>query len=260
MLTKNGICYKICNSTTMELTTDKYVEPIVKDSRIVELQIGDDSVKLQQMFKIPVGNRTITYEVNHILKVNKNTYLLKTELQNKTTQYILPLLEKLQLDKKTLKQFDSNSAQDLQRYCKNTYLINAYLGGESFDRLDGYLYLKFKFSPHIMYQIMEEYITTSHPLFVKVLDQGDDYTYYKFRIPNEFHNDLFTFLEGKYSKLSNALKARIVTFYGLKQDSNLYQIITGGDAYREKLSRELGYSIDGELDSIPEAIHELILI
>lgn len=260
MLSKDGICYKICNSSTIEISTEKYVEPIIHNSEINELLIGNESLKLKQVFKFPIGNRIVPYEINHILRINDNKYLLKTELRNKTTQYLLPILEKLKLNKTTVKQLDKDTLEDISRYCNYSYLINAYLGGEETNRLDGYLYLKMRFSPHEIYQIMEEAIVDTHPLFVKVIDLKDEYTYYKFKIPNEFKEDIYLFLEGKYSKFSSVLKNRITMFHSLKPESNLFQIITGGNSYREKLSKSLGYSIEGELDSIPEITNELIMI
>jgi hypothetical protein len=258
MLKKNGICYKICNSSTIELTTEHYVEPVISDFNIVELKIRDESIKLKQSFKFPLGDRILPYEINHITKIDKKTYLLHTEIRNKTTQYILPILEKVNYPHVTKRQFDKETLKDLEWYCKGTYLINAYLGGENKERLDGYLYLKYRFSPHIIYQTLEENIVNVHPLFVKVIDLGDTFTYIKFRIPVEFMDDIGLFLDGRYSKFTLQFKRRVVDFYSLNPKSNMFQILTGGNEYRAQLSKELGFPIDGELDSIPDINNELI--
>lgn len=258
MLNKNGICYKICNSSTVELTTEHYVESVIKDFEIVELKIRDESIKLKQTFKFPLGDRILPYEINHITKVNNKIYLLHTEIKNKTTQYILPILGRVSYNYSIKKKFDRDALMDLEQYCKKTYLINAYLGGESIDRLDGYLYLKYRFSPHLIYQTLEENIVNVHPLFVKVIDLGDTFTYIKFRIPIEFSRDIDLFLQGRYTKLSVQLKRRIVDFYALNPKSNMFQILTGGDEYRQELTKELGFPIDGELDSIPDINNEII--
>lgn len=260
MLSRNGICYRICNSTTVELTTDKYVEPIIENHKIAVLLIGEEKISLKQSFVFPMSNRTVTYEINHIIKINDNMYLLKTELTNKTSQYILPILEKLPLNQTSKKLFSKDTLEDISRYCKDSYFVNAYLGSYANNELDGYLYLKFRFSPHDIYQAMEDIILHNHPLFCKVIDQKEEYTYYKFKIPIEFREDIKTFLGGKYTELSNVLKFRILKFYLANKESNIYQILYGKDDYREKLSRELGHPIDGELDSIPELINEIIII
>ncbi len=258
MLKKNGICYKICNSSTIELSTENYVEPVIKDFNIIELKIRDESIKLKQSFKFPLGDRILSYEINHITRIDPHTYLLHTEIRNKTTQYILPILEKVNFTYTIKKQFDKPTFEDLERYCKNTYLINAYIGGEHPDRLEGYLYLKYRFSPHPVYQILEDNLVNAHPLFVKVIDLGDSFTYIKFRIPKDFMEDIYTFLDGRYSKMSSKLKKKIIDFYSLNPKSNMYQILQGEGEYREQLSKELGFPIDGELDSIPDINNELI--
>lgn len=258
MLKKNGICYKICNSSTIELSSEHYIEPIIKDFSIVELRIRDETIKLRQCYKFPLGDRILPYEVNYISKIDNKTYLLHTEIKNKTTQYLLPLLGKVEYPTNIKKTFTKEILDDMQKYCKNTYLINAYLSGDSPERLEGYMYLKFRFSPHLVYQSLEETLSTSHPLFVSIQDFGDSYTYIKFRIPVEFRNDLQKFLQGSYTQLSLKLKEAIVDFYSLSPKSNMHQILTGGKEYREQLSKELGALIEGELDSIPDINNELI--
>lgn len=258
MLKKNGICFKICNSSTIELSTEFYVEPVIRDFNIVELKIKNESIKLKQTFKFPLGDRILPYEINHITKIDNKTYLLHTEVRNKTTQYILPILEKINFQYSVKQQFSKEVLKDLEQYCKNTYLINAYLGGETKNRLDGYLYLKYRFSPHLIYQTLEQNLVNEHPLFVKIIDLGDTFTYIKFRIPIEFMDDVDMILDGRYTKLNNKTKKKIIDFYSLSPKSNLFQILTGGDEYREQLSKELGFPISGELDSIPDINNELI--
>jgi hypothetical protein len=154
MLKKNGICYKVCNSSTVELNTEHYVDVITEDYEIVELKVRDEVIKLKQSFKFPLGDRILLYEVNHITKIDNQTYLLHTEMRNKTSQYLLPLLGNITLDYNTKKQFTNETIKDIQQYCKSTYLINAYLGGDDIESLDGYMYLKYRFSPHLIYQTL----------------------------------------------------------------------------------------------------------
>lgn len=260
MLKKNGICYSILNSSTIELHTDFYVDEVVDDYNIVELKIRDESIKLKDTFKLPLGERKIPYEVNYITKINNSTYLLQTEIKNKTSQYLLPLLGKLLIPPIAKKQLSFDQIRDMEKYCHQSYLINAYIGGESIDRLDGYMYLKFRFSPHAIYQTVEDTIVKTHPLFVKIIDLGDSYTYIKLRIPKEDLIDVRTCLEGRYSELSKELKAKIIGFYSLNSKSNLFQILYGKDEYRSLLERALGAIVEGELDSIPELNTELIML
>lgn len=260
MLKRNGISYRIINGSTIELTSEFYIEPVKKEGELSELRVKDEVVKLGHTFKFPIGDRQITYKISHIEKVNNSTYLLFTELRNRTSQYILPILGRLTLEDKTRKEFTKDTANNIERYCNDTYLINAYIEGSGEGILTGYLYLKFRFSPHRTYQTLEQAIVSIHPLYVKTIDLGDSYTYVKFRIPKEFMNDLNLFMKGKYSMLSEQLKRKIIQFYHLKPESNMYQILHQGDIYRKKLEMLLGGTVDGELDSIPDKHNEMITL
>lgn len=259
MLSENGIRYKIHNSTTIEVSSDNYILPVIENRKIVELKIKNESIKLGHGFKFPIKDRKVTYEINYINKIDNKTYLLQTEKKNKTTQYILPILEKIEIPYNLKKDLEISVIRDLEAYCTDSYCINAYLGGTNLMTLDGYLYLKYRFSPHVVYQSLEQCLM-EHPLFIKIIDQKEEYTYYKFVIPKEYLPDLQIFLQGIYTELSPSLKHKITKFYNLRPESSLYQILTGGDKYREQLSKEFGCSITGELESIPDILHELILV
>ena len=259
MINQHGISYKLINSTTLELNTQLYVDCEENDYEIVKLKIKDKEIKLKDTFKFEVGDSTITYEVNHINKISKGVYLLHTELRNKTTQYLLPILGKFTVSKKNLRTLNRADLSEILDYCTNTYLVNAYLEGGSIDTLSGYMYLKMKFSPLSIYQIFEETVIETHPLFVKIIDNKDSYIYFKFVIPKEFLPDIKTFLQGRYSEMSMDLKKRIIHFYKLTVHSNFYHILEKEGKYKEDLERELGVSLEGlELDSSPDIEKELI--
>lgn len=262
MMKKKNVSYRLVNSFTIEINSDFHIEEYKKDGDVTKLVIKDEEIKLKDSFKFRFDERDIEYDINKIVKVDDGTYLLQTDKRNRTTLYILPLLGFLNTcDVK--KKFNKKTLEEISKYCYNTYLINAYIGGEGIDSLEGYLYLKFRYSSHKTYQSVE-LLVTEHPLFVKIIDDRKSFIYIKLRIPGEYMEDIRLFLKGKYSKLSKDLKRNIMNFHKLHQKSNLYQILYKKDEdcnYRKILEKELNTCLKGaELDDVPSLEENLIKI
>ena len=248
------------DANTLEITSLFYIEDI-KDSNgnITELQIKKQSIRLKDTFKIDLEGLSSLYTVNFIKKIEKNHYLLFNEIKNKTTKYLLPVLDKVEIPKRFKKDLTFGTIQELESYCKNTYLVNCYLGINSDVILKDHLYLKYRHSGHSTYSLFEQLIV-EHPLFVETID--DNYfTYFKFKIPKEFRDDIEIFIDGAYSELSEYLKHRIISFKKLQKNSNEYMILYKSPEFKQTLEKYLNCSLEGqELEDIPEIINETIEI
>lgn len=266
MLTKNGINYKTINATTLEVSSKFHIEPTIEDFEITKLQIKNETIKLKDTFAFEKEERKLTYEINHIVDTGNNSFLLQSELKNKTSIYILPILRKLCIkDIRRKEELNASTLREISKYCYNTYFINTLIEGDSIDTVTGNIYLKYMFSTHPTYQNMEHLVSTIHPYFNEVCDMNNRLTYIKFKVPNKYIGDLKCFLEGKYSKLSKELKRDIITFHEVSKKSNLYQILYEKDnpdcKYRQFLEKELGADLQGvELDDIPDAERNLIVL
>lgn len=251
---------KVVNGNTIELSSSVYVEEQVEDEIITQIKdTQNNKIKLKDTFAFDLSGVRSIYEVNHITKILKNTYLLSTELRNKSTYYILPLLEKLSIPRTIRTVIPAGTLEEISRYCAHTYLINCYIGTLDGCILDGNIYLKFRYSSHKTYQTLES-LLQDHGLYVETLEEGN-FTIFKFKIPKERKKDIELFLKGKYSQLSEGLKTEIVRFYKLDKLSNMYQILYQGEVYRKKLEEWLNHDLKGlELESVPDKNNEFIIV
>jgi hypothetical protein len=254
---------KIVNGSTIELISDVYVEETKINNEITEIRIKEHNIKISDTFTFDLSGVKTSYTITYISKVvsrnGKETYLLHTELRNKATYYVMPLLELLNVPVKHSKSLEKPTVLEISKYCFNTYLINCYIGSFDGNVLDGYLYLKFRYSSHPTYQLLET-LLQDHYLFIESIDDKE-FTYFKFKIPRTHIEDVSTFLDGGYSKLSQLLKNKIILFFKLDKKSTMYQILHKGDEYRKQLEERVGGNLEGlELETIPTKENELIVI
>ena len=256
------ITYTPLNSKTLELTTTGVITEICysKDieREITSITIAEDyKITKNGSITIPMSERDVVYEINHIIQTGPKIFLLLSELRNRTTTYLLPALGVLSLSEKA-KKLDLKTQEELRRYCYNTYLINAYINPENLKLLE----LVFRFSTHNTYKILEECIML-HPRFIKITDgyKKDDYVSFSMEVPDEYQEDVLTFLKGMYSQFSDGLKREITRFHRASTKSRLYQILHKDPKLREFLEKELMATIPKtlELDSIPDRSLELLL-
>ena len=255
------ITYTPLNSKTLELTTTGVITEICRSEdisrEITSITIADTyRITKNGTVTIPFSDREVTYEINHILQIDKKTFLLLTHLRNKTTTYLLPSLGLLDLSS-TAKTLNNKTQEEIRHYCYNTYLINAYINPRNL----GLLELVYRFSTHNTYKIFEECLM-NHRGFIKIIDgfRQDDYVSFSIEIPEKFHTDVITFLKGLYSELSNELKQEIIRFHRASRKSRLYQVLHKDPKLREFLEKELMATIPKtkELDSIPDRNEELL--
>jgi len=252
---------KPVNSNSLQVWTNSSVTNIevTKDLNrdIKSFTIGENyTIHVGDSITIPCDDcNKKTYEVNTIIRLEENSFLLLTHLKNKTSLYILPVLDRLTLTAKASK-LDYHTKQEITHYCANTYLINAYLGkdGKTIDLL-------YRFSTHQTYRLLEECLL-GHPRILKVVDgfKNKEYVIFRFNVPIDYVDDIELFRNGKYSQMSSRLKREIIKFHKFTSKSRVYQVLYKKEELRLLLERELAASIseDSELDSVPDPINEYL--
>lgn len=143
---------------------------------------------------------------------------------------------------------------------KQSYVLNVYLGDELHNRYNDlrHLYIHFKFDPTEEGIKYEDYLI-NNPYIVGHYDVDNDTFMVIFKIPQEEHELIELYLNGKYSAFSDEYKLDIVSFYNLKNSSKVFQVIYKDYRLRERLENELGVSIpmDCELSDLPVIEKEL---
>lgn len=199
---------------------------------------GQQPVSIGDEITIRIGLVHTVYKVNSIIVNKEQTdVILFSSLPNKTTIFLLPLLNKTKLQLK----YDS--------YFSNAYVSNC----------KQYLCLMYRYTGTNLYKTFEESMLQDK-LCVGHLDYDKYHVMYIFKIPEMFAEDVEHFFNGRYSKFSNELKKRILKLYGGEmKESSVFQIINKSPKLKEKIEKELGVSLDkdAELASIPNPENEI---
>lgn len=233
----NNFAYKVLDSRTIEIYSDILrVEKKLGCNDIEKVIIGEMEISTGTEIRLPKETIPSSYKIVAIKAGKKGFVYLFTHLRNKTTEYLLPIL-------------DGTKAQ----FYYDSYLINAYIDPNLM-----HLWLRYRYSRHEQYKSLEKFITT-HPCYIKTMDIDYSFVDYKFAIPSDFVEDVQTFLEGKYSKLSIGLKLNIGKFHSLKPRSRMLQILNKDVNLKNELEKHLGVSIgDVDLDDKPDASLEFL--
>jgi len=116
------------------------------------------------------------------------------------------------------------------------------------------LYLWYKYSASIEMEEFEEKIK-KHPQYVETIDVDQYHVLYKFSIPTRYYEDYKLIIQGKYSRISEIAKERILDFHSAKNNSPLYKILNRDPSRREKMEKELDISIS-ESDELHDPFYE----
>ena len=215
------------------------ITPQYKDNKIVSLAMPDD-------YFITIGDtiriKDDLYKVNIIDKVLDEkilTYHIKTAERTKASIFILPMLS----GRKNLFLYDSQ-------------LINAFIG---YDTLDDHLVLLYRWSGDPMFAKFDIALR-KFPTFVRVFDADIQHTVYIFSIPKKHMKNFQLFKKGKYSKLDDEYKLKILDFHNMGVESALSKILFKSDERRKELEDKLNADIpeDSELLSVINLKDEIL--
>ena len=215
------------------------IKPQYKDDKIVSLAMPDD-------YFITVGDtlkiKGDPYKVNIITKIKESkaiTYHLKTAERTKSSIFILPMLS----GTRGLFLYDSN-------------LINAFIG---YDTTQDHIVLLYRWSADTLFAKFDLALK-KFPTFVRSFDADPQHVVYIFSIPEAHEMNFKYFKEGKYSKLEDEFKLKILDFHNMGVDSALSKILFKSDERKRELEEKLAAEIpeNSELLSIINLKDEII--
>ena len=113
--------------------------------------------------------------------------------------------------------------------------------------------LLYRFSGTATYKQFEQEMMTN-PLCASHLDHGPYHVAYIFKIPDDYETDVQHFINGRYSKFSEALKEQIRKFYGKKESIPMLDIIDKVEHLKKSMEKYFGTRLpeDSELASQPD--------
>lgn len=217
--------YFIISGGTLTIT------PQYKDTTIVSLAMPDNTF-------IAIGDRLKIkgdpYKINIIEKVkdgNALVYHLKTAERTKSSIFVLPMLS----GDKNLFLYESN-------------LINAFI---NYAELENHIVLLYRWSSDPIFAKFDLALR-KFPTFVRAFDADPQHTVYMFNVPERHTLNFKYFKEGKYSKLEDDYKLKILDFHDMGVDSTLSKILFKADERKKQLERKLDAEIpeNSELLSI----------
>jgi hypothetical protein len=236
----NRLYYALKSAKKVKIYTNTQTIETIEDNKIQELTIGNYKLKVGDDFEHEVSTIPSAYEVNYITKDEMKgfnyCYAIHSHLENKTSQFILPCL--------------GWTIRDIQY---NGYLVNTYLTKEP-----NVVALLYRFSTYPDYGVLETNLSRFKG-FVNIDASIKGYDLVLMEVLPKYVKDLHLFSQGSYSKLSNDLKEKIVSFHGLKEKDKLWQIIYKGNDLMGKIKKEFGLTTDiAELESKPKMSEELL--
>jgi len=197
---------------------------------------GKQSICLGDKITVKIGLVESTYYTKMIIVDDKqNNVIIFSSLPNKTSTFLLPLVNmtKLQL-----------------RY--DTYFENAFLHTDL-----KHICLLYRFTGTNLYKEFESFILKQN-LFERHFNFDPCHVMYLFRIPETFRKDIEFFLDGKYSRFSVTLRDLISNFYG--PESFVFQIVYKTRNLKEILEKELDVKLDDDMELASKPILELEVI
>lgn len=211
------------------------------DGDVVAVSFEDkQKIRLKDKILVKIGVIDSQYEVKMIIvEKNRKNVVLFSALPNKTSTFLLPML---------------NKTKNQLKY--DTYFVNAYISQDH-----NHLCLLYRFTGTTHYKEFENNIL-KEKLCVQHVDYDPYHVMYLFRIPNQFKEDIEYFLEGNYSKFSDSLKSMIFRFYGSSTETIVFQVIHKSPALKEMIEKDLYVKLDDsmELASKPIVENEIIYL
>ena len=201
------------------------------------------SVSFEDQQKISIGDKLMVtigqvqtmYKIQMIIVEKEQTaVILFSSLPNKTSTFLIPILNKTKLQLKI-----------------DSYFVNAYISN-----CHTYLCLLYRYTGTNLYKTFEESMITDK-LCVKHIEYDRYHVMYLFKIPDEFKKDIEHFLEGKYSKFSDTLKQQILKFYGdSKKNSVIAKIIYKSPDLKKLMEKDLNIRLEDTIELASKPILE----
>ena len=249
MISKHIKCEKGINVTLIS-TNARYIEigPVV--NRYLNYNDGEicnidyPSFKLELKETLIINNEMFKVQKIKLKKTEHfNKLFLYSSILSRSSNFITPLLIKHKNDVS----FDK-------------YFMNCYVGNELTGDYGKFIYIHLRYKPVLELENIEKKLIEDEN-FIESRNTDKQYTLYKFKVPDEFLKDYNLILEGKYSKISNEAKLRILSFHNADKNSKIFQILYRKEELKIFLENEFQEKLpdDAELHGIMNPEEETFL-
>lgn len=207
------------------------IKPQYKDDKIVSLAMPEDYfLSIGDTLKI----KGDPYKVNIIDKVIEGdniVYHIKTAERTKSSLFVLPML---------------SGNRNLFLY--SSQLINVFI---NFEDIKDHIILLYRWSMDPLFSKFELALK-KFPTFVKSFDIDPNHIVFVFSVPEQHIENFKLFKKGKYSKLDDEFKLKLLDFHSMTVDSALSKILFKAEDRKKQLEEKLDAEIpdDSELLSI----------
>ncbi len=136
----------------------------------------------------------------------------------------------------------------------NLEFTNAFISVDGSD-YDGHIHLLYRFNGDKGYSDFEDELK-SMDNFVAATDTDKYHVLYTFKIPEEYLDDVDMVTNGKYSRVSEKAKAKILHFHGSNKTRTIGQILYRCPKRRLKIEEDIQGKIDPENELLDMFDHE----
>lgn len=211
---------------------------IINDDNLIKL---GDKLPLKLTDKNKVEYSTY-YIANKIYKNKPAEFQINEFDLNETSIFVTPLV------------LLTNDLANLDCF------INSYIRHYKYENYIGdQLYFIYRYSPFDYYDKIVSYFK-NHPRFVEYFkDQDKRFDVFTIEIPKQYTNDVKLLMKGKFSKISNNAKMKILSYHKLGINSPIYDVLYRTDKLKKEKEKELGVIIPDDIDlrSIPSLEKEI---
>lgn len=233
-----SVCVSVQNPRIVSISPiGSEYEILDENGKLVGLDYqGDIQFRLNDILKIDKQAYKILFiEKEESPKLGGPAYLLRTQKKlSKTSNFIMPFLGYNKVHFRWPFEF-----------------TNAFIGTEENADYGDSLYLLYRFNGSIGFTYFEEKLK-QHKDYENSFDIDPYQVLYKFKLPEEFQEDIDKILRGKYSTISLKAKMRILEFHQTIPEGPLGQILNKSEQRRLELEKDLNKGIKGKHTVIPK--------
>ena len=220
----NAISFKISGGT-------KTIIPHTVDGNITSLE-NPDGIFITLGSTMSVGN--FNYKVSYIIKQIKNNivnYEILMFKRTKSSTFILPML-----------------GGNRKLFLWNKLFVNAHLDGKN-------ITLVYRNSDDILFEKFVDALKTFKNL-IETEKINEDFIYFTLQLPRKYYRQIKLFKNGKYSKLSDLYKLKILSFHNMSTESVIAQILFKHKKRKLYLEKLLECTLDSDIDLLSKPDNE----
>jgi hypothetical protein len=233
-----------------------FVNEDIKEGKLQSISYeGKLDFKIDDILYFKLGTIQSEFKIKEILKNEvPNKYYFTCGRSTLTNYFILPLI--------------ATHKQDCLYFGWDTFLINTYLSKDFSKLIMVVRYFPLDLPLTVQgksyyFHDLEQRLT-GHPNYLGFENPNFYTIVYHFYIDNKYKKDVELFIKGKYSKISESVKKKILEFLHLSKNGELGSVLFKSPLRKQSIEKILGVELEEDIDlySAPDLnneIYELIL-